>query len=365
MVILKQKSVMKQRSKPHSPPKHTQAIQTSRHLHVAHHRHTGHVLPKRSTSWAALVMIMLCVGVLLLSWTRVVTADSANYVVHASVPGPPPSVSATIDTPLDGAAFTTSPITVTGTCPLSTYVEILKNNFSSGIALCSASGTYTVDIALFEGVNQLVARDFSFTDQAGPDSAITTVTYSIPGSPILPSGGTTQPPYTPGVTQGIAVPLLLRANYTFVGYYVGQPATWKIKIEGGNPPYAIHVDWGDGKTQLFSVKDLSTVTLQHVYAKPGAYHGSYPVKINASDSAGHQTYLQLLAIISNRTKTVVTTGSTTPSGINFGDWSNIGHALTAVWSTYGLVLLMLISFWLGERRELFVMRHKQRRGHRA
>lgn len=358
---------MKHRSNPHSAPKQLQAIQTSRHLHVAHHRHTGHVLPKRSTSWAVLVMIMLCVGVLMLSWTHAVTADSGSYVVHASVPGPPPTDAATIDTPLNGAAYTSVPIKLTGSCPVGTYVEILRNGFSSGIALCSAGGSYEIQIDLFAGVNQLVARDYSFTDQAGPDSGITTITYNPPGKPpVVNGGGTTNVPYTPGVTGGVPVPLLLKANYTFVGYYVGQPAHYQLRIEGGTAPYAIQVDWGDGKTQLYSIKEPSALSIQHTYSRTGAYHGSYPVKIHATDSEQNQTYLQLLAIISNRPKTVASgTTSGSGGGFQFGQFTSIGHVIAYVWSTYGLIVLMLISFWLGERRELFAIRHSRHKGHRV
>lgn len=311
---------------------------------------------------------MLCVGVLMLSWTNAVTADSASYTVHASVPGPPPSTAATIDTPLNEAAFTGVPITITGSCPIDTYVEILRNGFSSGIALCSSGGSYTMQIDLFKGVNQLVARDYSFTDQAGPDSGITTVHYNPPGLPPLnPSSGGTTTPYTPGVTTGVAVPLMIKPNYTFVGYYVGQPASWQIRLDGGNPPYAVSVDWGDGKSQLYSVKDPGSLSIQHTYAKTGAYRGSYPVKVHATDTIGNQTYLQLLAIISNRPKTVVasSTSGSSGGGISFGEWANIGHIVAYVWSTYGLIVLMLISFWLGERRELFAIRHSRHRGHRA
>ncbi len=359
---------MKKQGTAHGAPKKLQAIQTSRHLHVAHRRHTGHVLPKRNTSYAVLAMILLCVGVLLLHWTRMVTADSSSYVVHASVPGPPPSAPATIDMPLNGAAYTSVPITLNGTCPVGTYVDILRNGFSSGIALCDASGNYQIQIDLFGGVNQLVARDYSFTDQAGPDSGITTVTYTPPGGST--GGGTsaggvsTGQPYVPGTSTGIAEPLLLKANYNFLGYYIGQPASWQVRIEGGSAPYAISVDWGDGKTQLYSVKDPSELSLQHVYGKTGGYHGSYPVKITATDVDGSHTYVQLLAIISNRPKTVLSGTATGGSGLGGSNWFaqfSVTRTVTYIWSTYGIILLMLISFWLGERRELFVVRYKQAR----
>jgi hypothetical protein len=357
---------MKKQYRATRAPQKLQAIQTSRHLHVAHRRHTGHIIPKRNTSYAVLAMILLCVGVLLHQWTRIVSADdSSSYVVHASVPGPPPTTAATIDSPLTGITVTSSPIDVSGTCPVGTYEEVLRNNFSSGIALCDASGTYHLQIALFEGINQLIVRDYSFTDQAGPDSGITTVIYNPPvatgggGTTGSTSSGSAPQQYNPG-TPGIPEPLVLKTNYTFLGYYAGDPAHWIIHVEGGTAPYAISVDWGDGKTQLYSVKDASDVSIQHVYTKIGGYHGSYPVKITAIDVTGGKSFLQLLAIISNKPKTVFlgTTGSSGP-----GTWLSgisISRAVTYMWSTYGIVLLMLASFWLGERRELFSLRRHGR-----
>lgn len=316
-----------------------------------------------------LVMIMLCVGALLSSWTQVVTADSASYTVHASVPGPAPTVPATIDSPLSGVVFKNTPVTVTGTCPTGTYVEILRNNFSSGIALCSATGTYSLQIDLFNGVNLLLARDYSYTDQPGPDSGITTITYS-PNNPVTGGGGTVSPtPYSPTNPNNVVPePLVLKAHYTFVGYYIGQPATWDIHIEGGSPPYAMSVEWGDGTTQLYSIKESRDVSIQHVYKKTGGYHGSYPVKITATDADGDQTYLQLLVIISAKPKTVAA-GSTIGGGGGIGQWLNefnLGNTIGYIWSAYGLVFLMLLSFWLGERREYFVLQHRRHhRGHHA
>lgn len=366
-----------------SRPRQLRAIQTSRHLHVAAHRHTGHVLPRHTTSYPTLLMIVLCVGVLLFHWTQVVSAANQSYTVHASVPGPPPSTAATIDSPADGSQFTSTPITVSGTCPDGTYEGLTRNGFSSGVALCDATGHYQITTDLFPGVNQLITYDYSFTDAQGPASNMISVTYTPPPPPPVSTGnggsssggstsgaaGSSKTPYNPSSPSayGIPEPLVLKSHFTFLGFYVGQPATWQINIEGGTGPYAIDAEWGDGKQQLYSQADAGTVALQHTYDRTGGYHGSYVVKITATDAQGDQTFLQLLAIISPQPKSVAaTTGQPSNWGGlgHFFSSFNFSHALGYAWSAYGMVLLMLISFWLGERREVLLygrLRHKRPR----
>jgi hypothetical protein len=346
---------------------------------MAARQHTGRVLPRHTTSYPTLAMIVLCVGVFLISWTRTVTANQGSYTVNASVPGPPPSIPATIDSPADGSQFTSAPITVNGTCPLNTYVGLTRNSFSSGVALCDATGHYQIVTDLFKGLNQLVAYDYSFTDAQGPASNLITVDYTPPTPPVnLGSGGssgngggsTSKTLYNPSspASASLPEPLLLKSNFTFLGYYIGQPASWQINIEGGTAPYAIDAEWGDGQQHLYSQPAAGTISLQHIYAHGGGYHGSYVVKITATDAAGNQTYLQLLAIISPQPKSVTTSGggSTGGGGINLFGGTNFSHLIGYAWSGYGIVLLMLLSFWLGERRELrYVLLAKPKRPHHA
>ena len=337
------------------------AIQTSRHLHVAHHRHTGHLTPKRSTSYPMLFMVVLCVGVFLASWTRYVTADppqygpaGGSYEVHLSVPGPPPSQPATIDSPVNGAVFTSIPITVSGSCPVNTYETLYRNGAFSGVALCSAVGDYSLQTALFPGVNQLQVRDFSPTDVGGPLSNTVTVTYNPPQPP--PS--TTSTSGKPNSGGTIAEPLIFKTTFSYLGYYTGTTTQWALDLEGGNPPYAISADWGDGQHSLLSRTKAGTFTFTHQYKKAGGYKGSYVVSFSAVDSDNQQTFLQTMAIINNPPAGA---GSTKPTPTVGGGSSSYLHTLLRyVWPGYAIVLLMLISFWLGERREFSYLKHHKR-----
>jgi hypothetical protein len=382
-----------------------QAYKTSPHLRVAQHRHTGHVLPRRTTSYPTLVMIVLCLGVFLASWTRFVTADSFiypgpvtnSYTVHASVPGPPPSIPATINTAQDNTVVTTLPTTVTGSCPLNTYETLYRNGAFSGVGLCDVTGAYQIQTGLFPGTNQLQVRDFSLTDVAGPISNLITMTYNPPTPPVqVTSGGSTTESSTgqgnsPSTTNtgGPIVagePLIFKTSFNYEGHYVGDTSTWQLDIEGGTAPYAISVDWGDGQHSLISEARAGTFNIDHVYKQPGGYRGSYVTKFTASDSDGTQTFLQLLAIVNNPPAGAASSGNSSSgqskagsggTGTSSGSGSNAVSGITRtssyvltlmkyIWPSYGFVLLMLFSFWLGERREYQHLRpHLKKRHHHA
>ncbi len=379
-VISKQKSVMKRTSKHSSSPKQLTAIQTSRHFHMAHYRHTGKILPRTSTSYPMLVMILLCVGVLIGGWTHVVTADS--YQVHASVPGPAPTQAAVIDTPAANAHFNDKPIIVSGSCPIAAsgdYVSIYRNTFYSGTAICDASGHYQLSIDLFSGANQLVARGYNFTDVAGPDSAPVTVYYDPPAAPIIPDeAATTTTTNSKPAAQGFSInaapvsgssattvrPLSISTDFTIRGYYVGQQSVWQLDLQGGTAPYALAIDWGDGSNGIVSRGSAGPARLTHTYEKAGGYQGSYNVKFTATDAAGDQTFLQLLVVVNSRQPSTVGRTSQTGGGAGFssGVLHTLGHY---IWPGYGMVLLMLSSFWLGERREFHMLKPRPKRAHHA
>jgi len=166
-----------------------------------------------------------------------------SYDVEASVPGIVPTQAATITAPTSGANLTSKPITVIGTCPKDTYVKLMRNNLSSGIALCSSNGDYSLTTDLSEGVNVLVAKVYSLTDLPGPDSNSVTVNYA-------PKAVGDDLGSAPSVSNKSS--FRLTTDYKFKAYNIGDLATWQIQISGGTSPYAISVDWGDGHHDLYS-----------------------------------------------------------------------------------------------------------------
>jgi hypothetical protein len=351
--------------------------QSSQHGFSPHH-HTGHVLPRHRTSFPVLAMILLCVGVLLTGWTRLVTADpvtyskSDSYTVHANVPGPAPTVAATISAPSGGETLTATPINVSGSCPTDTYVVLYRNNFMSGVALCDATGSWHLTTDLFVGANQLKVIDYNFTDVAGPGSAITAVYYKPPS--ISANGGQSEQGGSSGGTAkphsstAEGTPLSMKSNFNFQGYYTGSVITWQLIIDGGNAPYAIAVDWGDGSTGLISLAGSGSFTFTHNYKKTGGYHGSYAPIFTATDASGSKADLQLVAIVTNRPTATAAASSdqgNTLSGLAALGGQNVARFIKYAWPTYGAVVLMLVSYWLGERREYNILKphhHKVRHG---
>lgn len=343
---------MKHQIKSGSTNKRLQAVQASRHLRLAHRRHTGRITPHHTTSYPILVMILLIVGVLMFEWSGMVKAvqygpESGNYIVRTSVKGTPPVQKPTISRPGNGNHFTETPMTVSGNCQLETYVVLYRNGVFSGVAQCDAEGKYSIKTDLFVGPNKLQVRIFSPTDQAGPYSDIRTVYYD----PIK------QMISDPDIRD----PLLLKSQFRYQGYYINQPSLWDLSISGGAPPFAIAVDWGDGTSDLLSKATIGDFSLEHAYRTSGGYKGSYTIQVTAKDTRGAHTSLQLLSIINDPNGATSTTGS--PSG-GITDPSSYEHLLKYAWSGYIAAILMMISFWLGERREYHLLKpylRKQRK----
>jgi len=100
-----------------------------------------------------------------------------SYGLEATKTKAPPTESATITTPGNGASFTSSPITVNGICPKGLLVQILNNGVLVGAVLCT-TGSFSIQVSLFAGTNELTARVYDDLEQEGPVSNTATVTYT-------------------------------------------------------------------------------------------------------------------------------------------------------------------------------------------
>jgi hypothetical protein len=246
--------------------------------------------------------------------------------VQGTVQTPPPTTAATIGSPTNGQIFTSMPITVSGLCPNGLLVKIFANNVFVGSAMCS-NGSYILQVNLLDGRNDIVARVFDPLDQPGPDSNIVTVTY------INDQFRTT------------GVPLLtLTSIYARRGANPGEELLWPITISGGTPPYAISVDWGDGKgDNLYSQEFSGTFNIRHVYESAGIY----VVVVRATDKNGQTAFLQLVGQAN---------GSVTQSNTDNGGSSVITRTVV-LWIPAAIAIpLIFFSFWLGRRYELAALR---------
>lgn len=303
-------------------------------LKLIHHKHSGKLRPHEHTSYAPLGVLLLVVGLLLGVYTSYAASpgpESGSVGLTGIVPGKPPTVAPTIDTPKNGARFSTTPVTVSGTCPKNTLVEVFKNNIFAGSIPCRDDGTYSLDIDLLIGANVLLARVYDELNQAGPDSNTPTVHYDA-----LPAQAGPLTSLDFGGAQ-----LLLNTDAVFRGVFPKQEMNVPIDILGGTPPYAINVQWGDSTNKVVPRGNNQSFTIGHVYSKPGTYQ----MTIQGSDANGRVAFLTVAAIVNGQPG--LATGSTdTPAVSN----TTLTRLLT-LWPLYASVVGIAVSFWLGERRE--------------
>lgn len=302
----------------------------------SHRRHTGRLRPHHETSYAFLVFLMMAIGVLLATYsftTEASTSGGGAYTVGAVVTGARPTGPATITSPSSGQTFGTNPITVTGTCPDKTLVKVFKNGILAGSTICDANRHFSIQMDLLLGSNALTAWAYNTNDQPGPDSPTVNVTLTIPSN-----------------VFGFSSELLIQSTSYYRGALPGDQITWPIELVGGVAPYAVSFDWGDGtQSDLVTRTAPGPFTLNHTYKQVGGYLGAYPLIIRATDAAGHTAYLQLTSIINSPTGNAKAgTKSIVPSLSQYA----------LIWPLWVILLLMIISFWLGERREKRIMRRQ-------
>jgi hypothetical protein len=302
-------------------------------LKLSHIDHSGRLRPHEHTSYVPLGILLLIVGVVLAAYSVSAASpppESGSVGLTGEMPGPPPSTAATISKPTDGQRFGTSPITVSGTCPKDTLVELFKNDIFAGSTFCSKTGTYTLDIDLLFGKNILIARVYDALNQSGPDSNAVTVFYDA----LPPESGPLSP------LDFIGAQLVLNTDAVYRGVFPQKSLNVPISILGGTPPYALNVQWGDSTNKLVSRHDNIPFDVDHAYSKPGTYQ----IALQASDTVGRVAFLSVAAIVNGQPAAAPATASASPV-----------NQLLLLWPLYVSAIAAVVSFWLGERREKHVL----------
>lgn len=253
--------------------------------------------------------------------------QSGSIGLEGTISAPAPKQGATISSPSNGQSFSQTPIQVSGLCPNGLLVKIFSNNVFVGSARC-VNGSYSLQIDLFSGRNDLVARVYDALDQAGPDSNVVSVTFND------------------GQFAQFGTRVSLTSSYARRGANPGDTLTWPVILSGGVGPYAISVDWGDGSApDLFSQKSPGTIALKHVYDNAGIY----TIVVKASDANKTEAFLQLVGVgngqASQSSQTVTKNGE-----------KIITKNSVVWWPMVVLIPLILIAFWLGRRHELYTIR---------
>jgi len=252
--------------------------------------------------------------------------------LQGEIKGNPPTVAATITVPGNGQVFTNTPITVAGICPKGVLVEIYKNNVFAGSVNCD-NGSFSLQVDLFDGKNDLVAKVFDSLNQAGPDSAVVSVTFN-----------TTKPTVGPRIT--------LTTAYAKRGAIPGTTLTYPVTISGGIGPYAVNVDWGDKtNADLLSRPFAGDFEPEHIYKQAGVYN----VIIKATDANGNTAFLQVVGIGN---------GPISQTDKNAGGSTTITLTKIIWWPLILALILIIIAFWLGKKQQLEQIRTRLRNGQR-
>ncbi|HEY4160469.1 MAG TPA: PKD domain-containing protein [Candidatus Saccharimonadales bacterium] len=293
----------------------------------------------KTKTWGATWIAALVLGIILPSAQASVAAinplpdpapSAGSYALEATKPQPPPQTTATISTPNDGASFTTSPTTITGLCTEGLLVEIYDNGVLVGSVNCT-TGSFSIQVTLFTGQNDLNAFQYDDLNQSSPDSNHVTVTYN---NSDFSAFGTL---------------ITLTSNYGRRAANPGETLTWPLLLSGGTGPYAFSIDWGDGKSPDLKSQPLAgEVDISHVYNQSGIYK----VVVKVTDVNGVTAFLQLVAVANGKPA-----GTGTSSGS-----SNNGATVTVTkivwWPAAATLVLALPSFWLGRRSELVSLHRK-------
>lgn len=312
-------------------------ISPMKHKKLLPAHHTGKLSHHRHTSYGSLALVLAITFVSLIAAGRAVVFASSDPVtadesIHAVVVGPAPATAPLITNLANGAVFTDNgPVTVSGRCPSNTLIKVYKNEVFSGAVFCQ-NGRFSVEIDLFLGSNTLIVRAYNSNNLVGPEPAPLIVQKNIAGID----------------TTNASLQFFVTSTIYFKGVKVGEKLSWPLTILGGQAPYAVSVAWGDGKTELISRGVPGTFDIQHIYQKPGeGYKGSYNVTITSTDAIGNTSFIHLVSIVGGDQEGII-------SGVEQG--YNLSPTFRIAWQLAIAAGLFILAFWLGEKRELRLMK---------
>ncbi len=289
-----------------------------------------------SVQWIALTFVGACLLALFvfikpagaINQLPIPDPSPGSYGLAATKTQDPPTMAATITTPGNGGSFGESPITVSGICPNDLLVQIYNNGVMVGSVMCT-NGSFSIQVSLFSGTNELSAIVYDTLEQPGPTSNIVTITYN--DSRLTAFGQL----------------ITLTSSYGRRSAPAGSELTWPIQLTGGTGPYAMIIDWGDGSTAELRSESLSgLITLAHKYQKAGIYQ----VNIRVTDTNGVSAFLQVIAVANGEIDSAVA-GAT-------GD-ERIVTRTSILWIPAVIALVLLVpAYWLGRRSQLVSLHNK-------
>ena len=259
--------------------------------------------------------------------------QNGSVGLTGTVRGPAPTTPASILVPGDGNRLGTTPTMVSGKCSLDTFISVYRNGVFAGIVACNGDSTFNLLVDLELGKNTLYTKVSDALDQFGPDSAKISVFYA--------------PAVLGNTFVSLPSPFFLTSDTGVIGVSPGQALERTIAINGGIAPYAVNWDFGDDTNVSIPQSSSGYASATHSYARAGTYN----IVIRVTDSNGNTAIIQLVTVVNGA---VVGSTATTKNKLD------VPGLAVGAWPLYMLAVSMVFIFWLGERRELYVLRRRNR-----
>lgn len=295
-------------------------------------------------------LFSLLAGVLLGLGVCGARALAEDYNVNAVVPYATPTQAATVDAPMSGTVFHDAQQKISGGCQIASppnAISVWRASQLLGSATCSG-GSYSLSIVLQLGQNNLVVRTANLNGIYGPDSATTNVSFERPvTAEPLPTGvnqPTTTTQQTGAINQGGLTNLQITTQTPFsVLSPDNNVVSIQVVVAGGQHPYVLQLNWGDGSTESRSIEQPGTYEFTHTYRTPR----SYTVHVQARDVLGSYSEY-VYAVVSNKRVIAPTQKTTAKSD------TTSGYHISKRWyyslATLSLVCFLLASYGLGWHR---------------
>lgn len=343
-----------------------------RHFKLIEHKYTGKLVHHSHTSHAALALVLVFLGFFMYASGSFVRAEtqSESILVGAIVTGPPPTVGATITSPKNESELIGDAITdISGTCENDSFVVIRDNGLTVGSINCSSEGKFNLEVQLQLGKNTLSALNYDNMNQPGPVTPKVVVYLSeknddtsvdnIETEEVIPVGLIQAIPDNPSIITGvsklsdcaeynpgelptggkphISIVCVPRLFFPGMQHYVG------LVIWGGEPPYAISVDWGKGA----AVEPNSEGSTLLSFSSPGyklvkfnyAFPDTYRVVVKMKDSKGEEALIQTAIQVNGEKKTTTTT---IVNDVVSGSWFKTPVPF------YLIAVAITLGFWGGD-----------------
>ncbi|HUC89557.1 MAG TPA: Ig-like domain-containing protein [Patescibacteria group bacterium] len=136
--------------------------------------------------------------------------------------------------------------------------------------------------------------------------------------------------------------LQINSEYQYQAHFTKETFSWNISLNGGQAPYKVQVEWGDGSHLDVDRTDGSAFVLTHAYDKSK----NYAVTVTATDANGITATIQLSAAVKGYAPVAANQKT---ENLTRAFSFDLKHYLWVVWPAYLIIAFMVLSYWLGER----------------